>query len=59
MDQMIEDGLKIRRFASDQHVGIRKKLWEDFKDINRQFDVWHYAKSLKKINTSKPTEVRE
>ncbi|XP_071972400.1 uncharacterized protein [Engystomops pustulosus] len=52
INRLIEKGFKIRIFASDRHVGIRKKLKEDYETINHQFDIWHYAKSLKKKITS-------
>lgn len=52
MDRMISDGVHIGIVASDRHVGIRKKLCEDYSEIIQQFDVWHYAKSIKKKLTT-------
>ncbi|KAM4029897.1 uncharacterized protein ACNLHF_022173 [Anomaloglossus baeobatrachus] len=48
MDRLINSGLKIKIFASDRHVGIRKKMRQEYANINHQFDIWHYAKSIKK-----------
>ncbi|XP_044132576.1 uncharacterized protein LOC122925115 [Bufo gargarizans] len=55
MDRIIAQGSKIKIFASDRLVSIRKKMRTDYSMINHQFDVWHYAKSPKKklINASK------
>ncbi|KAM4031866.1 LOW QUALITY PROTEIN: uncharacterized protein ACNLHF_019235 [Anomaloglossus baeobatrachus] len=52
LDRLISSGYKIKIFAPDRHVGIRKKMREDFPQINHQFDIWHYAKSLKKKLTT-------
>ncbi|CAJ0961861.1 unnamed protein product [Ranitomeya imitator] len=48
MDRLLNSGFKIKIFASDRHVSIRSRMRKDYSDINHQFDVWHYAKSVKK-----------
>lgn len=48
MDRIISEGLEVTIFASDRHVGIRKLVREKYTNINHQFDVWHYAKAIKK-----------
>ncbi|XP_069587485.1 uncharacterized protein [Ranitomeya imitator] len=48
MDRLLNSGFKVKIFASDRHVSIRSKMRKDYSQINHQFDVWHYAKSVKK-----------
>ena len=36
----------------DRHSQIRKHMWEEEKNIDHQFDVWHFCKNIKqKMNT--------
>ncbi|XP_044145485.1 uncharacterized protein LOC122934236 [Bufo gargarizans] len=48
MDRLLEKGMEIQIFASDRHVGIRKMMKTNYPQINHQFDIWHYSKSIKK-----------
>ncbi|XP_075714768.1 uncharacterized protein LOC142750022 [Rhinoderma darwinii] len=48
LERIINSGLKVLIFASDRHVSIRKTMRLDYPHIRHQFDVWHYAKSIKK-----------
>ncbi|XP_044143349.1 uncharacterized protein LOC122932797 [Bufo gargarizans] len=52
LDRILNEKYNIKIFASDRHVGIRKKMRQEYSNIKHQFDVWHYAKSLKKKLTS-------
>ncbi|KAM3914028.1 LOW QUALITY PROTEIN: uncharacterized protein RB166_019205 [Leptodactylus fuscus] len=52
MDRLLETGFKIKIFASDRHVGIRRQMRTDYANVNHQFDVRHYAKSIKKKLTA-------
>ena len=33
--------------ATDRHSQIRKHMWEEKKNIDHQFDVWHFCKNVK------------
>uniref|UniRef100_A0A8C5PIH0 Uncharacterized protein n=1 Tax=Leptobrachium leishanense TaxID=445787 RepID=A0A8C5PIH0_9ANUR len=48
IDKLIADGLIIRIIATDRHVCIRKVMRERYPQINHQFDIWHYCKSMTK-----------
>ncbi|XP_068100789.1 uncharacterized protein [Hyperolius riggenbachi] len=48
MTRAVENKLNIVHFATDHHSSVRKSMREDFPDINHQFDVWHFAKSITK-----------
>ena len=40
--------LSVKQLATDRHIQIKKCLREEEKDIDHQFDVWHFAKNIKK-----------
>ncbi|XP_069820489.1 uncharacterized protein [Dendropsophus ebraccatus] len=48
LNRLMKDGVNIKIFASDRHVGVCKIMATNHNEINQQFDIWHYAKSLKK-----------
>ncbi|XP_053546294.1 uncharacterized protein LOC128638386 [Bombina bombina] len=48
INSLLSKGLLTVVVATDRHVSIRKIIREDYKNINHQFDIWHYTKSLKK-----------
>ena len=40
--------INVSSLTRDRHTQIRSFLWKNKKDIRRQFDVWHFAKNIKK-----------
>ncbi|XP_044141617.1 uncharacterized protein LOC122931608 [Bufo gargarizans] len=48
MERVKNNGFDICVFVSDRHVSIQKLMREVYTDIDHQFDIWHYAKSIKK-----------
>lgn len=48
MDRLVDSGFDVTMFSSNGQVGIRKMLRVDYPGINHQYDVCHYAKSLRK-----------
>ena len=40
--------LKIQQLTTDRHPQIRKYLREERSDIDHQFDIWHFCKSVRK-----------
>ncbi|XP_057291350.1 uncharacterized protein LOC130613956 [Hydractinia symbiolongicarpus] len=40
-------GLKIKQMTTDRHLQIKKYLRKKEEDIDHQFDVWHFNKSIK------------
>ena len=38
---------KIERLKTDRHLQIKKYMREPEEDIDYQFDVWHFSKSIK------------
>ena len=42
------DGIIPEQIATDRHVQIRKYLIEEEPNITHQFDVWYFAKNIKK-----------
>ncbi|XP_044134814.1 uncharacterized protein LOC122927225 [Bufo gargarizans] len=48
MERVISNGFDVCVFVSDRHVSIQKVMRELYPDIDHQFDIWHYAKSIKK-----------
>ena len=39
--------LQITSLTTDRHCQIKKYMREEEEDINHQFDVWHFCKSIK------------
>ncbi|XP_063295528.1 G patch domain-containing protein 4 isoform X1 [Pelobates fuscus] len=48
MENVLAERLNIGVLVTDRHEIIRKIMMEEYKQINHQFDVWHYCKSLRK-----------
>lgn len=55
LNEMKENGLNVKRLTTDRHLQIKKYMREERKDIDHQFDVWHFSKSIKTklLNASK------
>ena len=39
--------INIKRLTTDRHIQIKKYMRENEEDIDHQFDVWHFSKSIK------------
>ncbi|KAJ8049501.1 hypothetical protein HOLleu_02272 [Holothuria leucospilota] len=48
LNRVREKGIKVQLVATDRHAGIRKVMRTEYPDIDHDFDVWHFAKSIKK-----------
>ncbi|XP_072006315.1 uncharacterized protein [Engystomops pustulosus] len=48
LQSLLQKGVFVGIIATDRHVGIRKLLRENYKEIIHEFDVWHMAKSIGK-----------
>lgn len=48
LDRIIEDNYDVQILGTDRHLGINKKMREEYSQICHQYDLWHYVKSLKK-----------
>lgn len=48
LDRVGQKGIKVELVATDRHIGIRKVMRTGYPDIDHEFDVWHFAKSIKK-----------
>ncbi|XP_075714956.1 uncharacterized protein LOC142750071 isoform X2 [Rhinoderma darwinii] len=48
MDRLLDSGFDVTMFSSDGHIGIQKILRVDYPRVNHQYDICHYARSLKK-----------
>ena len=47
LDELYQKDAKVAQFTTDRHIQIRKFLREQRPEINYQFDVWHFSKSVK------------
>ncbi|KAM4652911.1 uncharacterized protein O3C94_015114 [Discoglossus pictus] len=56
LNNVLNEGLKVHVVATDQNVGIRKIMCTEYKEIEHQFDVQHYSKSLHKKLLAKSTK---
>ncbi|XP_068112059.1 uncharacterized protein [Hyperolius riggenbachi] len=56
VDRIREEKYDVHMIGTDSHPGIKKIMRTDYSDINHQFDLWHYSKSIKKklLNASRP-----
>ena len=48
LEKLLNHNVSISSFTTDRHVLIRAFLRKDHPEINHQFDVWHFGKSIKK-----------
>ncbi|XP_053553582.1 uncharacterized protein LOC128644937 [Bombina bombina] len=48
INNVLNEGLKIMAIATDRQVAIRKIMQEEYREINHQFDLWNYTKTIHK-----------
>ena len=48
LQRLYDNAINISSLTTDRHKQVRSSLREKRKDIQHQFDVWHFAKSIKK-----------
>lgn len=48
LKEVKQKGIPIKQLTTDRHSGIRKYMREEEAEITHQFDVWHFAKNIKK-----------
>ncbi|OCT67836.1 hypothetical protein XELAEV_18039140mg [Xenopus laevis] len=46
-NRVLSEKFEVHILATDRHPSIRKVMQDKYNKINHQFDVWHYAKSLR------------
>ena len=52
LNRLKNENIKIEMLTTDRHSQIRKHMREEEKNIDHQFDVWHFCKNIKqKLNT--------
>ena len=52
LNRLKNENMKIEMLITDRHSQIRKHMREEGKNIDHQFDVWHFCKNIKqKSNT--------
>ena len=47
LSQLKDEGVQIQQLTTDRHVQVRKYLREHETEINHQFDIWHFNKSIR------------
>ncbi|CAH2321140.1 RNA pseudouridylate synthase domain-containing 1 isoform X1 [Pelobates cultripes] len=48
LDRLRTENLDVHIIATDKHLSIEKLMQEHYEDIDHQYNVWNYAKELKK-----------
>ena len=48
MSKVKGKGIQPKQMTTDRHTGIRKHIREEEDEMEQQFDIWHFVKSLKK-----------
>ncbi|KAJ8031245.1 hypothetical protein HOLleu_27918 [Holothuria leucospilota] len=48
LNRVREKCIKVEMVATDWHAGIRKVMRSEYPDIDHDFDVFNFAKSIKK-----------
>ena len=52
LNRLKNENIKIEMLTTDRHSQIKKHMREEEKNIDHQFDVWHFCKNIKqKLNT--------
>ena len=44
----LKEKIEIKEITTDRHKQVRKYLREHEKEIDRQFDLWHFCKNIRK-----------
>ena len=47
LDDVKEKDKTINQLTTDRHMQIRKYMRENEENVDHQFDVWHFSKSIK------------
>ncbi|XP_063312682.1 uncharacterized protein LOC134612265 [Pelobates fuscus] len=48
LNKVLDEGLIVAYLATDRHIGITKIMRDEYRQINHQFDLWHYCRHLKR-----------
>ena len=48
LQKLYDNIINISSLTTDRHKQVRSFLRKNWKDIRQQFDVWHFAKNIKK-----------
>jgi len=48
LTQIKDRDIVVEQITTDRHKQIRKYIREEEKEINQQFDVWHFCKNIRK-----------
>ena len=51
LNSLQESLVSIHTITTDRHIGMNSAMDKEHADINHQYDVWHFSKSIvKKLN---------
>ena len=48
LQRLYDNVINISSLTTDRHKQVRSFLRKNWKDVRHQFDVWHFAKNMKK-----------
>ena len=48
LQELLDNGFTVDVVATDRHVQVRSLLKKKYPAIKHQFDMWHFAKSVRK-----------
>ena len=44
----VEEDVKVKVVATDRHISVNKEMKTNRKHIIHQYDIWHFAKNIRK-----------
>ena len=50
LDTLLDVGLQVEVVATDRSRSVRKKMREEYPEIDHQFDIWHTVKGKYKMD---------
>ena len=56
LDSSLANDVQTLSIATDRHHGVGSLMKNEYSFIEHQYDVWHLAKSVEKINTKRQTK---
>lgn len=48
LERVLAAEIPVQIVATDRHISVNKEMNTNYKDLSHQFDVWHFAKNIKK-----------
>ena len=50
LDKLLTQGVTITSVATDRHTVVASLMKKEYSFVDHQYDVWHMAKGITKIN---------